>query len=313
MRSISGVSLDLRKQEYRRSFGDRNALQHLRAIFLLGGSIRPGPLVAASGRLAAALPVDGQRTFLDLWQEELQELQLALDLPSLRARLILDAAAPEPSLPRPVPGIDFVCEREPRALRGTAGLLHDLTSCLEEDDCVLVGTAAQLLLMPLVSLARDLEETGADLSIVAHADGTPSGLLLVRAAALRAIPDVGFVDLKEQALPAIAREHRVSFLECEQSSGVPVRTLNDYLRALKVFHELSGDSVNGARGSCPGESPFSIVEDGAVVTSGATIYDSVVLRGGRVERGALVARSMICRGGVVRKNQMVADQVFGGR
>src|SRR5690606_20299334 len=98
--------------------------------------------------------------------------------------------------------------RDPVEYRGIGGVLRDLAGDYHRDDYILVANAAQLLLSPLSELATLLAESDADgpadVSLISHRDGTPSGLMLIRCGSLWCIPQVGYVDMKEQALPMIA-------------------------------------------------------------------------------------------------------------
>ena len=105
--------------------------------------------------------------------------------------------------------------------RGTAGVLHDLAvkRGFADDDLVLVASAGQLLLDPLAAVARALAAKRADVAIAGHDDGTPSGLMLVRVAALRDVPVEGYHDMKEQHLPKIADTMSVKVLRCRRPTA----------------------------------------------------------------------------------------------
>jgi NDP-sugar pyrophosphorylase family protein len=57
---------------------------------------------------------------------------------------------------------------------------------------------------------------------------------------------------------------------------------------------------------------FALVEEGALVSPGARLYDSVVLSGGTVGPGAEVVRSVVGMGGVVRRRQRVVGRLVVG-
>jgi hypothetical protein len=222
---------------------------------------------------------------------------------------MLDSTAPAPTVPKPVDGVTVSVERDPKSYRGTGGLLRDLAEAYDDDAYLLVANAAQILLQPLPELAWTMAATGGDICAVSHLNGTPSGLLLVRCRCLRSIPEIGFIDLKEQALPLISKNFRASVVYREIPSGLPVRSLSNYIRALSCYHK----SLNGRNFTDPfgedWETSFSIVEPGAEVESGARVHDSVVLRGGRVEKDAFVAKSIVCPRGVVIRRQTVVDEL----
>lgn len=290
----------------------RERLRRLRAVVLLGGSVRAGRLSAGIGRSALDLPVEKNRCVLDLWQTQAARLAAALGLRGLPVRVFIDQAS---EMPRPAPSVAEVnvqFERDPLDFRGTAGVLHDHSRAYDPDDLLLVGNAAQILLEPLTALVGELAMRGGSISLVAHDEGIPSGLMLIRRGCLDEIAPIGFVDLKEQALPAIAAKHGVTVLRRSNPTGLPIRTLEDYISALQHYHRrLAG---------VPDEDPFaedwrptfSIVEEGATIAPDARVHDSVVLRGGRLDRGAVAVHSLICPGGVVPAGGMAVYQVVSG-
>jgi hypothetical protein len=217
-------------------------------------------------------------------------------------RVILDSRAVRPSaVVRP--GISI--ERDPFEYRGTAGVLKDLAKSYQPDDYLLVANAAQVLGSPLSRIMEELSAAKADVGIATNLDGTPGGFMLLRCRCLDEIPDAGFVDMKEQGLAAIARRHSVSVVEREQPTGFPIRTLGDYVRALRT-HRISDDpSIE------EWQNAFSIVESAADVHLPARIHDSVILGGGKVNTGAVVVRSIVCPGGIVRRGEVVIDEVVG--
>src|SRR5204863_1877814 len=130
----------------------------------------------------------------------------------------------------------FKVLRDQSEFRGTGGVLRDLSHDYDEDDLVLVANAAQLLLDPLSVVAAALDHKGGDVAMISHHDGTPSGLMLVRCKTLRLIPAAGFVDMKEQALPTISQHFDVRVTHFRRPSGLPIRTLSDYIAALRHYH-----------------------------------------------------------------------------
>jgi len=202
-------------------------------------------------------------------------------------------------------------ERDAADFRGTGGILRDAAARYGPGDLMLVGNGAQVLTESLSSLALELLKSGGDISIIAHGDGTPSGLFLIRCSVLAAAADVGFLDFKEQLLPRLsAAGHAVTVIQRNHATGRPVRTLDGYLAGLRAFHRMKqglppiqdvfDDDWNRT---------FSIVESGANVDPTATVHDSVVLSGARIERGAAAVRCVICPRAVVRAGEIVADRI----
>jgi hypothetical protein len=293
--------------------GPPAALARLKALVLLGGSVRPTQLSAAIGRSVLDLPIAAGRRLLQHWQSHAGDLARSLGQERLSVRVMIDADAPMPDLPVADDSAAMSVERDPFDYRGTGGLLRDLTAGYADDDLVLVATAAQVLLEPLASLAVELARDDADVALVSHNTGVPSGLMLIRCSSLAMIAPVGFVDMKDQALPAIAQRHRVSVVRKDEPCGMPLRTLADYVAALRAYHEHLAGELHASPYEEDWHPAFALVEEGANVHPSARVHDSVVLRGGHVEADAVLVHSVVCPGGVVRRRRMVvAGLVTGG-
>jgi hypothetical protein len=253
------------------------------------------------------LPVERDRTVLSHWCDHCVALAQSAGINGLSIRLLVDQTGQLPADRNPTdPSIRLMIERDPSEFRGTGGLLRDIARDYADDDRLLVANAIQLLRTPLALLAADLAAESAPVVVVSHADGTPSGMMLVRCGCLRDLPEIGFVDMKEQGLGAIARRHTVKVLERMEPTGYPIRTYVNYLSALRHFH---ADSALASNATEDWESRFSVVEQGTDVAAGAIVHDSVVLRGGRVEKGAVVINSVVCAGGVVQRGKTVIDEL----
>jgi len=314
-----------------RSPGDAatQTLARLRALVLLGGSVRPNSLTSSIGRSVLDLPLEQSATLLDHWVAHAQEVARSAGLTNLPVRVMVNRNSPEPSLLTPVPADQnntgaspasapaasceryrtVRVERDLSEYRGTGGVLGDLAIDYADDDLILVANAAQVLMDPLPAIAAALAETRGDVGLVSHADGTPSGVMLITCGALRLIPKSGFVDMKEQALPSIASRFDVTVVHRRRPTGLPVRSLADYVGALRHLHRRkSGKSAVSDPMAEDWRPSFAIIEPGAAVDPAARVHDSVVLRGGRVETGAVLVRSVVCPGGTVRRDRSAVDQ-----
>jgi hypothetical protein len=282
-------------------------LDGLQALVLLGGAMRSSPLSEATRRSPLDLPIDETHSIMDLWQAHAIVLAAHLERDHLPVRVITNGIAPMPSNEE---AISLSIERDPSEMRGTGGVLHDIAQDYPDESFIVVANAAQIFYDALPNLLTNLSATHADVALVANDDGAASSLFLARCGSLRVIPRIGYVDMKEQALPLIARESVVKVIHRPHATGLPVRTLKDYIRALRRYHRR-GPLKNAFEENW---SPlFSIIESGAHVDATAQLHDSVVLSGGVVEAGALVARSVVCSGGVVKKNQFVLDRLVVGK
>jgi N-acetylglucosaminyldiphosphoundecaprenol N-acetyl-beta-D-mannosaminyltransferase len=283
------------------------SLGRLRELVLLGGSVRPGPLATGLKRSVLDLPAGNGATVLSRWMDQAAEVAKLVGIDHLPVRVLVDAHAAEP---RSAAAGAYPCrvERDTSEYRGTGGLLASLASNYGDDDLILVGNATQILLDPLNQLLQDLHRTGGDVAIVSHRDGTPTGIMLVTCRTLRLIPNVGFVDMKEQALPAIAARYDVRVLQCRQRTGVPIRTLSDYVAALRALHRSDQKRFDDEALAEDWRSTFAIMEPGATVAASARLHDSVVLAGATIEAGAVLVRSLVVENAVVRRDRKIVDQ-----
>ena len=286
----------------------------LREVVLLSGSVRSDRFHTGIGRSVLDLPLDTNHTLLDHWTRQLADLAGAMERPVLPVRIMLDAASPRPNVPDTDGRVEFLIERDPRDYRGTGGILRDLADAnYSETDYILVANGAQRIAGPLAEHVQRLASIGGDVAIVAHRDGTPSGLMLLNCRVLRLISRTGFVDMKEQGLPVIARTHEVRVSQYDTPSGQPVRTLPDYLMALRMHHRRQNDhSLESDPFAEELRPTFRIAETGSRVEDEALLHDSVVLRGATVETGAVVVRSLIGPGARVHRGERVVDRVITG-
>jgi N-acetylglucosaminyldiphosphoundecaprenol N-acetyl-beta-D-mannosaminyltransferase len=288
--------------------GPRNALSRLRALVLLGGSVRPTALGLATGRSVLDLPLDENGSVFNGWLDQAAELCDSLGLGELPVRVMVNQRSPEPASAEPRHYGRFRVERDLSEYRGTGGVLHDMAKDYGDDDLILVANAAQVLLDPLTSVAEALDRTGGDVTVVSHEDGTPSGIMLVACKTLRDIPEQGYVDMKEQALPQIAARFDVRVLARRRPTGLPIRTLEDYVEALRYHHRRKA----GKRGvidplSEDWNPTFALVEVGAQVDPTARIHDSVVLKDAVVEAGAVLVRSVVCSAAYLRRDRTAVE------
>ena len=298
--------------------GQQNAqqvLSRLRRVVLLGGKLRRDQFTEALGRSVLEMPLGDGQALLDHWLGQVDQLAGHAGLGSLPVHVSVNHGGEQPR-PRAVGAAACEVGEDSGDYRGTAGVLRDLAIDFDDDDLVLVANAGQMLLDPLAALARALAAKRGDVTIVSHDDGTPSGLMLVRVAALRSVPAVGYHDMKEQHLPKIADKHgmAVKVLNCRRPTALPVRTLGDYISALRLRHAPEAarrgeyDPLDDGLGTHQ-RKRFCVIEPGADVAADAYLHDSVVLSGGVVEAGANVARSVVTPGGVVPARRDVLDKI----
>jgi hypothetical protein len=278
----------------------------LRAAILLGGTVRPSVFGTGIRRSMLDLPVSGSQTLLGYWGEEFAGLGAALGLSKMVVRVVIGRNCIAPRKPPSPDGVKLTVERDPMEFRGTGGVLHDLAKGYDDDDLLLMAVATQLCSEPLSVRVQRLWG-GGDARVLVGPNQEPTGLVLLRCGCLREIASSGFIDLKEQALPAIAARHSVTVVGASGAAH-SIRRWSDYLAALRQRHRPAG---------APDPSPyqehwqphFGVTEEGSHVDPSAGVHDSVVLSGGRVEAKAMVVRSLVGPGGVVRRGQVVVGRL----
>ncbi len=285
-------------------------LERLRAVILLAGSVRASAWRRAVGRFLLELPIDRQHTVMDCWHGQFSDLAQRLGVERLPVRVIVDRSTPMPASNRWNGTCEVRFEQDPFEYRGTGGLLSDLARQYEDDDVLLVVHAAQVLFDPLSGVVEALGEAAADVTLASERDGSPSGLMLVRCGSFRAVPKVGFVDLNEQALPAIAQGHEVRVATLPRPAGMPIRTLAGYVEAVRAYHRRTNGASHLADPYAEDwQASFRLIEEGANVDETATVHDSVVLAGARVEPGALLVRAVVCPGATVHRGRSAIDRL----
>jgi exopolysaccharide biosynthesis WecB/TagA/CpsF family protein len=290
-----------------------DSLCRLRAVILLGGAVRPSRLSLTLGRSPLDLPLEDGRSILWHWRDHALELRDVVGLDELPVRVLVDQHSIHPAAPSRGSQVRVIIERDASPYRGTAGVLRDVTEVYGDDDFVLVATAAQALLTPLADLAAALANQSADVTLISHHDGSPSGLMLVRCGALRSIATVGYVDMKEQGLPQLTSRFDVRHLPRHSPTALPIRTLGEYVSAIQYRYRMRlGKPVSNDPFAEDCRESFAVVEDGALVHPSAKVHDSVILRGARVGPEALVVRSVIGPGTLVRQGEHIIDQLISG-
>jgi hypothetical protein len=275
-------------------------------LVLLAGGVRQSPFFSAIGRSPLDLPVAAGVTVLDLWERQADQLADALGVPELRCRLVVGSNS---HVPRRRGHSRVTVETDPAQLRGTGGLLRDLSLAYEPDDYLIVGAAMQLPLGSFDQFVVDSMEQQVDVSILQDLSGTPPSLFVIACRALRMLPDRGFVDLKEQALPLISRTHRVQVVSRPERLGVPVRTAASYLSAIRAFARLAAGDGEETPFRERWRSEFEIAEPRAVVHRTARLHNAVVLEGATLGRQAVLADSIVCPGACVEDEQVVGKVV----
>jgi hypothetical protein len=287
----------------------------LRAAILLAGRLGQNPFAAGVRRSVLELPLGNGRTVFDVWAERLAEIAGATDSGSITVQIAVDRDGVPPRIPAAGlrPGVRFEVVQDLAELRGTAGVVRDLTQHLGDSDLVLVGMANQVQFASQANAVADLAASGEGVVLVPHGAGDLASAFVLRRSRLAGIPDIGFVDLKEQAISSAPDDERLRVARLPRGAAMPLRTLEEYIAALRAIHAPA--AADGSVHEAPAQfleswqPRFAVVEDGAEVAAGAVLQDCVVLSGGRVGPRAVVARSVVCPGARVREGQVVVDKL----
>lgn len=286
---------------------DGRSTMRIRAFILLAGSVRKTGLLAAIGRSVLDLPLTAEKSLGRHWLEKAGALAESLEQESLDFRVVVDGASSLPDIPIGEQGrLRVALEEDPLEFRGTAGVLRDLTREYDPKDFILVANASQPPMEDLAPSFRRLAEAKGVARVLIDERRSPTGLMLLRADCLEGVSEVGYEDLKEQALPAIAKDGWVSAVESAGCCLDPIRSRATYLDAVRACHV--GTEVLDDPFREEWRSTFSLVEEGAEVAETARIHDSVILSGGVVGENAVVARSVIGPGKWVRAGEVRVDE-----
>lgn len=285
----------------------------LAAVVLLAGAVRPSDLQRAAGRPILDLPITAERTIAREWAVRVQEFRRAIGRDDLPLFITANAAAGAPqSLPPSAEGGPApVVRMDSAEPRGSGGALRDIAMDLDPQARLLVASGHGLPRRRLAEVYAALARSDDDVVIHTDAASQPTGFFLIRCGALRGLPAVGFVDLKEQALPQLASAFRVGVASDAAPATMPIRTLHGYLAAVRELAAPAG--AHASDRALPPEDwmcTFALSEAGASVEPSARLHDSVVLAGASVRSRASVVRSLIGPGGVVGPGQSVFDELL---
>jgi len=298
-----------------------SSAQQMPTVVLLAGTLSPSPLRAAIELPVLCLPLGRDRTVLDAWLRVLADVGglgdvrvVGNDWPD-DGRLVRESIAASDFTNCKTTNVRPVTD--PAAWRGTAGIVHDVTADLAPDAVVLVIESHTL---PPDDLAPVLERMNGTLDGIVGICGAdvPAGVYAFRRAAFANVPDVGYIDLKEQLLPQLAKDGANVRVARLGDAILRLRELEGYLDAVARDFARHGEtktriapnaSVSGSamvHGTC-------VIETGAVVEDGAVVHDSVVLRGATVGGGAVVSRSLIGPLALVRPRATHVGEVVAVR
>lgn len=290
---------------------------------LLAGSIRTAraqPLARSLGVPLAALPVDASRTLLTWWIESLRSTHAVT-----RISVAISDASERNWYERIIEesGVECTVWVDRNEHRGAAGTVRDFfDACGVESDtgiliveCSTFGDFGLDSLLPTRAnpeFATRAQSGAPHASVLLWTDGRPAGALYLSRQALQHIPTIGYFDLKEQLLPAIAKLGSPATAVFSREAPHRVGSLQGYLKLMNARAEAGVEMISPQASIHPTAvlQGGVLIGKGVEVGAGAVISGSVIMPGARVASGAIVARSVIPPGASVRAGVRVIDQVF---
>ncbi len=281
---------------------------HQAVVLLLCGGLSRPPLATSLGAPLLVLPQTPEKNVLGCWIDAFTRAGLPID----RCRLLTNTGdCPDP-LDRA--GIEALPDTGP--YRGPAGVVRDALDRLEPEGCCLIVESSRLLSEPgalagLLEACRAREKT---VTVATNPDGSFSGIIAADAGAIRLIPGIGFIDIKEQWLPAASREGFEIIPHTLDAPCYSIRTARSYLEALRrmgrfegpTSHRLVGRGIKTMFGEPYGG---SLIAESADIAPDAVVSCSAVGDGVTIESGAVVVRSVVGPGARVKKGDLIIDTV----
>lgn len=278
-------------------------------LVLLAGGAAPSPLVQALGCSLLDVEVAPEVTLLKWWCSRDWGTG-----PAERAvRTVRGIGSPRIAslgLPSPLPFDELVDQGGPR---GSAGALRDAATGEASGTLMIVAESSSLVTAPLDRLLAEHAASGADVSLVATATGRPTGMAFLTSDLLALVRPRGFVDFKEQFLPAVvAAGKRTRVISVDEASVHPIHDRRGLLAAVSALDRLSHGDFSETRptDALRARPGVSLVSEGARVAADAIVHGSVVMAGATIEPGVVVARCVVTRGSTVRAGTTVLDRII---
>ncbi len=272
---------------------------------ILAGSEFATPIEQMVERSILDFPVRGATTACEMWSEIISESvsvsqRISMLFGSSGILQNLKAQAGDPRFDRYI---------DPRSNRGTAGALADHWKSLSAETrdveyMIVIDRSA----CPPHSLERFLVALSGDADVLVGVSEFDrlAGVLAIRPSILDFVPEVGYFDLKEQALQAALQAGLKVATEIVVPRAIRLNSVKGWIDAVK-FHLSRSAEQNGRvnlRGAC--------VDPDADVGN-AAIIDSIVMNNVQIHDEAVVARSVICEGVVIPAGTRVVDSVVTRR
>jgi len=154
-------------------------------------------------------------------------------------------------------------------------------------------------------------EPASEATVLATAAGQPCGVMHLTAKAVSRIPTIGYFDLKEQLLPALAAQGGI--VPAIQTPIVPHRIsdLRSYLALVAGQAQGAASPASSTESSTASSTASSLVSESAEIQGGANVASDVLVgRGVQVHAGAVVVGSVLMPGAIVGRDAIVARSVI---
>jgi len=278
-------------------------------IVLLAGGLKASPFVRACGTSVLNLPLGVAGSVLDLWRTRFAAIS-GLLAPSAHIDIAVGEEQSAELRHAERDGIPTRIVRDASEYRGPAGTLRDATSDLLEEDAVLVAEGSRVVAADLTAFVKTHLARACDASVAVNPDGSPAGVYCFTAKALRQIPTVGFMDLKEQFLSRLVDTgHSVRVFRLDAPGVLQCRTRTDFLAAAMAVVANAASNEDSASVN-PGP---AILSRSAVVDPTAFVAHAVIGPNSRVEAGAVLVRSLVTGSAVVPAGASLCDAVVSAR
>jgi hypothetical protein len=272
-------------------------------LILAGGEFR-SPLEEIVGKPVSLLPVANASTLVELWGDRIQwaftpEMRIAMLFGSSSDFQAMESLGDDPRFMRHI---------DPRPNRGTGGVIADHWKTLPADtrrsEYILAIDRSACPPISLDSFASALEQ-GADVVIGTSDFDRLAGIIAIKSSVLEFVPEVGYFDLKEQALRAVLDAGLKVIAVPVIPRAIHLKTIGNWISMVRFLakHARDGDPRMNIRGSC--------IDPDADIRR-ASIIDSVVMKNAVVHDDVVVARSVVCEGTVIPRGTRVIDSIVGG-
>lgn len=280
-----------------------------RVLVLLAGGTTPSPLERLLRCSLLDLEVSPGTTLLDWWaaRDWCNPAQPGL----IRTTRGAGSFAPTSHLALPDHAARVTHSSDAAGPRGSAGAIKDVCNDDPQETTIIVAESSTAMLAPLEPIIAAHAASCADVTLVTTTTGRPAGVTLIQRSALDLVKPMGFVDLKEQFLPALTSARgRVGLFEILEEESLPMHDREGILEGLRRIAASCQPQLQTPPPPVIDRrwSP-SIIARGAHVDPTALVAGSLVLRGARVGADAVVARSIVAPGAVIAPGDVVIDRI----